>query len=322
MDSDVVRAIIIIGAILIDVVFFIKFINVLKNLNQLYKNGYSLGEKKEILWIIGFVISLSVTIPIFINEAYTANEVLYYTKWSASELLQYAGSIIGAFATIVAVFLTILYTMHLQNESFKKMLDLQNKETRSMFDLQKEDTKNRVKPFLYSQLNKLNKEDALKENADVYIELESFSKYFELRSNIKPLNILLEKVPDESFEKNKFLKKFNHEVYILRYVLKNIGVGAAINTVFNINGVKVCSNFALQSNAEIKFIIVLKNVIEQQYKNKKIVFSFEYYDVMAENLYRQRESFTLFYDDEGNIISERKWDEYMSIPEESKMTLN
>lgn len=47
-----------------------------------------------------------IIIPIVINEAYK-HEVIYVTMWSASDVLSYYGTILGAIATATAMVVTI-----------------------------------------------------------------------------------------------------------------------------------------------------------------------------------------------------------------------
>ena len=50
-----------------------------------------------------------IIIPIVINEAYK-HEVIYVTMWSASDVLSYYGTILGAIATATAMVVTIFFT--------------------------------------------------------------------------------------------------------------------------------------------------------------------------------------------------------------------
>ena len=56
-----------------------------------------------------FVLFLVVGVPIIINEAYKANKG-YLTVWGGPEVLSYYGTLLGAAATIIALFATIQFT--------------------------------------------------------------------------------------------------------------------------------------------------------------------------------------------------------------------
>lgn len=65
--------------------------------------------KWRYLLIIICVTFFIIGVPIIINELYKTNKG-YITLWGASELLSYYGTILGAIATIIAVFFTIRFT--------------------------------------------------------------------------------------------------------------------------------------------------------------------------------------------------------------------
>lgn len=72
-----------------------------------------------------FVLFLVVGVPIIINEAYKANKG-YLTVWGGPEVLSYYGTLLGAAATIIALFATIRFTRR-QITSERYVRNTQNK---------------------------------------------------------------------------------------------------------------------------------------------------------------------------------------------------
>src|SRR5699024_10680981 len=70
--------------------------------------GEGQSMKKKVIFVI-VILFLIVGIPLIINELYKVNSG-YITMWGASEVLSYYGTILGAGATIIAVYFTIHFT--------------------------------------------------------------------------------------------------------------------------------------------------------------------------------------------------------------------
>lgn len=55
-------------------------------------------------------VALIVAVPIAINLCYSADTVIFPTKWGAADVLDYYGTILGAAVTVGALIITILFT--------------------------------------------------------------------------------------------------------------------------------------------------------------------------------------------------------------------
>ena len=81
-------------------------------------------KKDRIIKIVIIILSILVgafavvCVPLIINYCYLENKI-FETVWDGAELLGYYGSILGAVATIIAVVMTIKFTIKNQKEEKK-----------------------------------------------------------------------------------------------------------------------------------------------------------------------------------------------------------
>jgi len=67
-------------------------------------------SKYKVCFGISLGIILGIAGPIFINMAYGATNKIFITVWDASDMLTYFGTLLGATATIIAVYATIKFS--------------------------------------------------------------------------------------------------------------------------------------------------------------------------------------------------------------------
>ena len=91
-----------------------------------------MGLALRIVVIIFIGIFLVVGIPIFINEIY--NIGWYVTHWGATDVLGFYGSVLGGFATLIAIYITIIRENKIRREENVK----QEKERNRQMAIQRE----------------------------------------------------------------------------------------------------------------------------------------------------------------------------------------
>lgn len=224
-------------------------------------------------------------------------------QWSAGEVLEYCGSIVGAVATIIAIILTILMTY-----------DLHNKEIKS----QERKYKLSIKPHLQTSHNNINRNDAIKlcDGKTIYVTYpledgnetpgSSFSLPFLVEKNTSASSV--QNVMDELI--------FMKEHYIIRYSISNVGAGNAINIQFSINEKSVVPGFSLVVNDQIVFVFVFAASLLRQ-NSREINFNFEYNDVASIGKYEQHEKIALYVDGE-TLNSSQCTTDMISMPKPTR----
>lgn len=92
-------------------VFWISIITTIISVVVIFINLFLIfhKSKKPYITTIIFVCIIVIGVPLIINESYKAGKG-YITMWNASHLISYFGSILGAFATIIAIILTVIHS--------------------------------------------------------------------------------------------------------------------------------------------------------------------------------------------------------------------
>ncbi|MCL2592882.1 MAG: hypothetical protein FWD82_05905 [Defluviitaleaceae bacterium] len=166
----------------------------------------------KILIILIVVVLLIIGVPILINEMYNIGG--YVTHWGASETLGYYGSILGGFATLIAIYITIKYeNKKMRNENIKR----ENERKREMA-IQR---LNFVSSNLRLMLSKIDNQsiilDTFKDNIFNWMEKpqEIYELYNDLRSMIN-IN------KDFTYEENKLIEDEYKELQEYAKVYTNL----------------------------------------------------------------------------------------------------
>lgn len=217
-------------------------------------------------------------------------------EWTAGELLNYWGAILGAAATIIAIVLTIRFTI----------------------ENQKDERKLSIKPCLNTTYKPM------------FIRTESIVSGGEIVYIMYPLN---EKDENEnigaSYEPTYSLKKaeedkvkgtldslsFYKKNYIIHYRISNVGAGNAINIKFMIDGKLIIPPFTLIANSNRAFIINLKSQLLNK-GNRFIRFTFEYDDVASIGKYEQCECIEFYLDEENSLNTRQAVNDTLSMPKD------
>lgn len=162
-------------------------------------------RKNKKLIIVFFVVGIA--IPIITNLIFklVTNHYFLNAEWTAGEFLGYCGSIYGAIATIVALYLTIDFNITNQREA--KKLSIRpylyiNGQTLIKTDFEEIKKRNDV-IYLYASMNA----------EDNFVDLTRYSNWDQL--------VKIERNPINSFR------------YF--FTISNVGAGTAINLDININ---------------------------------------------------------------------------------------
>lgn len=216
-------------------------------------------------------------------------------NWKAGEILGYFGNVLGAVATIIAIVLTILFTQ----------------------ENQKSERKLSIKPHLQTEYQPIfNLDTAIEQKKQaVFIEYP-FDKNENIGSTYDPPYIL-EKYNKKEDPESSILHKleFLRSYYIIKFTLRNVGAGNAVNLTFTLNDKPVVTPFSLIVSDKMVFVIIFKAELIQdttRYLNLKYV----YQDVASIARYEQHETIILKKEKDGILNSGRNVNDVISQPEE------
>lgn len=181
--------------------------------------------KKHGKYIVLFITLGVIIIPLIINSLFKIQAIsqLFIAEWNAGDALTFYGCILGGFATITSIIITI------------------NNNRESL----KEEKRLAVKPFL--TLDFIDPQYCL-ENDITYDD-----KYFiEYKLN-----------GYACVSKNMPIDFSGHKDSIFIFDVFNAGAGNAINVVLKINGYIVCKNVSILVNKKVRFIFDIKDDILQ-----------------------------------------------------------
>lgn len=221
---------------------------------------------------------------------------LLRAEWSAGDLLGYWGSIFGAAATIIAVVLTIQFTLANQREERKLS----------------------IKPYLQSMYHPIYRiDDASKaDGKTIFMTYPHQNDKEELISSSLETPYLLSKIKKDSTEEAIIdALGFVKEYYILHYSLSNVGAGNAIKISFTIDDKISIPAFSLAMNSDKNFIIILKATL--LHEEKRIIrFAFTYEDAASIARYEQSENIILYSEDDQSLNTRQNLNDLITAPQE------
>lgn len=245
-------------------------------------------KHKTLILILGIVLILTPPILIHILFSIYPNHDILVAKWSAGELLNYFGSIIGAIATIIAVVMTIIYTKYSQDE--QNILQ--------------------VKPYLQSEYIPIFKYTDLDgeyvhQHTFITIEKGLTTSSYDEPFLLKPL---------KNNSENKF--EFFQNNYMFKYRLKNVGANSSTNIKWTLNNEPLIPEFAISTGKTKEFIIIIsKSVLENNKKDLRLEFIYD--DVLSMATYSQKEIITIVNLSNG-LSSTQKIEDVLSSPKRIK----
>lgn len=221
--------------------------------------------------LIIFVILFALTLPLFLaNDFNTATSL---------NLLSYYGSILGAGATIGAVWLTIDFNKK-QIEDERINNETQRKQERSLS----------VKPYLEAQFLQIFPADHLSHKESIDYDYT----YFKIKLDTGNITACTG-FPDDL---KQFKKGFNEstskqEYLTIKYTLSNVGAGNALQINMKLNNETVCADFALQINAQKIFVFLFILSEETNTHEQSIRLVYEFSDIYSYKTYQQISEFSL-----------------------------
>lgn len=240
--------------------------------------------KKHRIFLSIVILIIFIPIPaIHILFSIHPDNQWWVAKWSAGELLDYFGSLMGAIATIIAVAITIRYTKLSQDE--QNILQ--------------------VKPYLQTKYTSLFSYQELYDNANNRIIISMSDELIE--SAYEKTWIL------NSIEKNEIDNTvFFQHYHILKYTLRNVGANSATNIRWTSNDMQLIPEFALSKDETREFIIIIdSNILKDDIK--ELNFKFIYDDVLSIATYSQKENITIT-SSSNELYSVQMNGDYLSTP--------
>lgn len=256
--------------------------------------------KKSIIWF--FVIGI-IGIPLLIHIAFKVNPSIdfFVAVWDAGDVLSFYGSILGAVSTVLAIMVTIKFTL----------------------ENQKEERKLSIRPYLQVQKQYYTNFDSLPIGTDVvYVDIrngviESQSGAFDeiydiINPKEKKYNVEISNQAVYAANVSNYLK----DRYLLYYEISNCGAGNAINVSLNINDSKNILNFCVTTTEPKKIMFVLNRELLNLNKKYKFRFSLTYSDVASLGKYSQEEELTFTSNSAGDLITTKMSNSYLTDPVE------
>ena len=259
-------------------------------MNKKFFSGKILNwaKRKPILFSLVFVVGLLLVPIIFVYILFSNPAPIWLrVKWSAGELLDYLGSIIGALATIFAILITI---------------DLTHEEQQLAYQRQKEEHRLAIMPRLQTTYKPLSQ-------AEINTLIGKNTIYIICRNDFENA------IPSISTTVPSCLKKDSRQNgnHVFLYSIRNVGAGNAIELNFLLNHQAFAPTFALTTNSSLNFIFVFKQGTLRNPKNTT-VFSFDFSDVISYARYHQEERINMYIDKDNNFITIQNASDLISSP--------
>ncbi len=229
---------------------------------------------RKVLKIIGFI-ALIIVVPLLIDlfifgNAFPSN--IDNQAWAG-----FLGSYLGGIATLVAVFITI-------SDNNKKI------EEQKLYEQERiaEEKKAAVKPYLDTRYIFFN-EDA---------EFGLNDRVFDIKDGIvDKVRYGLTSMDEKYIKMRQTVPSF---VY-LKYIIRNIGAGSAVNMQVNVNGFSEKITIAKDETVNLYMLISLGN-------EKSVLFNvlLDYWDVEKRAHYNQSEEFEIIIDGTHQKIQDKE----------------
>lgn len=216
-------------------------------------------------------------------------------NWSAGEVLDYCGNVLGATATITAIILTIIFTQ--ENQKGERRLS--------------------IKPHLQTEYQPIfNRDKAMEQVAKSAIfVMYPHDEGESIGSSYQPPYFLKESEKKEPEREILNTLNLNRTYYIILYTISNVGAGNALNLSFTINDRHIVPPFSLTVSDTKVFVILLKAELLKD-KTRSLRFKYEYQDVASIAHYEQHETIVLLEEDNGSLNSRQQMNDVISQPKE------
>ena len=265
---------------------------------------------KKIIIIIASIIVATI-VPFAINELYRVNDG-YITIWGAEDVFSFYGDLLGAIATIGAVYLTIDYSVYREQQNYKKTIcPFLSTSYFPQYDY--EDFMKKKENVLYVNIER---------NGDISISQVVPEKIKQIKRTIDAnQKIDLSKVETNEVRaaiKNNYQKEIDFLMnnYVMEYSLENYGGGNALEVEMRINGKKIMQPFAISTHHQKIYRLVVDVsdvVLEGEYL---LNIEYTYYDQTRLGKYSQKECIHIARDKDKTLTSAQSLTDFISVPEE------
>jgi len=237
----------------------------------------------------------------------TQTNSFFVTEWTIGDMLTYGGALMQAVATIVAIKLTIDFTISNQRE-----------ERRINQDNQKEERRLAIKPYLTTEYRSVY---ALIESVDNY-------SYITIKKADQPIgssdihcsyNVIREK-SNNSVHNVLCNQDFMSKHHIIEYTIANYGAGNALDVEFSLNIINdeslVIPPFVLPKDSSRSFIFLFSgDMVSIDDGEVLIELRLLYSDIEYISRYKQEETIRLYRDSEAILSTTQEIGWVLSKPE-------
>jgi len=220
----------------------------------------------------------------------------FVAEWTIGELLIYGASIFQATATIIAIMLTIRFSIENQKEERLFLLKTQKDERRLS-----------VMPYLYTECHELNEYKCQTENRRHIILIPKHAPMaVDPQNSYKVAYSPSGDSTKDTVNKKSFLRKH----YVFEYYLSNVGANSALNVHFEVKDDKqlivlfngTVPSFALPKDRKHSFVfILLTEQLSEDMNEMSLEFRFLFHDVASISKYEQRQTIKFTRCDNGRF---------------------
>lgn len=229
---------------------------------------------RKVLIAIGFTV-LIIAIPLLIDVCIFGNA--FPSNIDNQALAGFLGSYLGGIATLVAVFITIL-------DNNKKIAEQKEFEKNQM----EQQKKYAIRPYLDTRYNFFN------ENSDVGMN----DRIFDIDEGIvSKVRYGLTSVDKQSI---KMRQQIVHYIY-LKYTVRNIGAGSAVDMKINVNGFS--EKIAIAKDETVNCYMLIKIGKEETVPLNIIL---DYWDVEKRARYNQKDEIEIRIDGSEQTVESKK----------------
>lgn len=243
---------------------------------------FSFFKNHRILFIVVTIV-LSVflvfVVPIIINWLYEIPAILPFLEmnWKADVMLAYYGTLLGAFATIVAVVITILFTV--ENQKSERKLSIKPYLTSKINPFQKllENTYHNDCTYFKISRGLIEYDSEMPKQLEQ--DLKDYDSYQKVNAKASLVNNIAKNTPSFPYLKSKA---------VVLYSIENYGANTAIDLSVSINDL-ASHEFCLKVG-ESKHCCL---IFDKHYFDKYIFVQLLYTDINSMAKYKQTERFII-----------------------------
>lgn len=243
---------------------------------------FSFFKKHRMLFIVVTIVLcvfLVFVVPLIINWVYEIPAFWSFLEmnWKAEVMLTYYGTLLGALATIVAVVITILFTV--DNQKSERKLSIKPYLSSKMIPFQKllENTYNNECTYFIISKGMIEYDSEMPKQLEQ--DLKDYDSYQKVNAKASLVNNIAKNTPSFPYLKSKA---------VMLYSIENYGANTAIDLSISINDLS-SMNFCLKVG-ESKHCCL---IFDKYYFDKYNIVQLLYTDINSMAKYRQTERFII-----------------------------